>query len=154
MPFVRLEIASAGTPPLRLPCLPLRKLSKSPPPGHAFVVLTLPKAIDPRGCAIRVERGSLIFKTYPETVEYTATGLDGRPNEQWDSQLPGAVESYVRTSSALKIRTSDGSTLVFPANATIKPPDANNVTIIVVRRDERIPKDGRGRPLKPDFVVP
>jgi len=135
------------------PCPPLPAPAKSLPPGHIQVVVTLPRTVDPLGCPVRLERGTLLFKTYPKRVEYlTAAPNGGQVKVVY--VLDGMVESYVRTSSAVSVRMTDGRVLAFPASARITSGDSSNFRVIAVPPGERIPTGTLGAPLKPDYIVP
>jgi len=160
IPFVAVQGLGAQVLP-SVHCLPLMPARKALPQGHISVVTSLPKSLDPSGCPMRMQRGTMVFKIYTQRVRYTAASSNGASVAS-EVELDGLIRSYSRTRSALIIRMNDGRVLTYPPNARISPPNPNDFDLTFIAPGASVPPDVRalaiGRPigslLKPDYVVP
>jgi len=114
------------------------------------VIIVLPRAIDRRGCPIRTQHGTRIFRTVDQVATWTTAGQGETIDNSY--QLPGLVAAVQRSGSQTLVTVRDGRQIALPWNAVIHPADGNAFSLGFFAPGRPIPREFQG--VIPDYVVP
>lgn len=141
--------ANTRIPPAA-PCAPVGEPAPGTPMAPDSVIIVLPRTLDPRGCPIRTQHGTRIFRIVEQDASWTTVEAGGTVQNDWG--LPGLVAHAQRFGSQILVEMRDGERIVLPGNAVIHPPDGSVFSFAYVAPGRPVPHRLLG--VAPDYVVP